>query len=222
MALPGCLHRTLRLIAVGYAGCAKEQDAMITARGHHRFRQWQPRRPDAQTHRRQVGRDRCSAATPTATASKGIPRLRKAICTWYAQRYGARPRPGERGHRHHRLERGPGAPDARHAGPRRYRAGAKPELPDPIYGAIIAGADIRSVKMTDDVDLRGARARGPRASREAEDADPRLPVEPDRQCVDLAFFEKIVALAKEHGIWSHDLAYADLGFDGWKAPSIGR
>jgi alanine-synthesizing transaminase len=39
--------------------------------------------------------------------------------------------------------------------------------------------------------------------------------------VELAFFEKLVALAKEHGIWIvHDLAYADICFDGWRAPSI--
>ena len=48
-----------------------------------------------------------------------------------------------------------------------------------------------------------------------------FPSNPTAQCVELAFFEKIVALAKEYGIWViHDLAYADICFDGWKAPSI--
>ena len=48
-----------------------------------------------------------------------------------------------------------------------------------------------------------------------------FPSNPTAQCVELPFFEKIVALAKEHGIWVvHDLAYADITFDGWKAPSI--
>ena len=48
-----------------------------------------------------------------------------------------------------------------------------------------------------------------------------FPSNPTAQCVELPFFEKIVALAREHGIWIvHDLAYADICFDGWKAPSI--
>ena len=48
-----------------------------------------------------------------------------------------------------------------------------------------------------------------------------FPSNPTAQCVELPFFEKIIALAREHGIWVvHDLAYADITFDGWKAPSI--
>ena len=48
-----------------------------------------------------------------------------------------------------------------------------------------------------------------------------FPSNPTAQCVELPFFEKIVALAKEYGIYVvHDLAYADITFDGWKAPSI--
>jgi alanine-synthesizing transaminase len=40
-------------------------------------------------------------------------------------------------------------------------------------------------------------------------------------CVELDFFEKIVKLARQHGILVvHDLAYADITFDGWQAPSI--
>jgi alanine-synthesizing transaminase len=48
-----------------------------------------------------------------------------------------------------------------------------------------------------------------------------FPSNPTAQCVDLAFFEKIVLLAKQHGILVvHDLAYADIVFDGYTAPSI--
>ncbi|HKQ30887.1 MAG TPA: aminotransferase class I/II-fold pyridoxal phosphate-dependent enzyme, partial [Burkholderiales bacterium] len=48
-----------------------------------------------------------------------------------------------------------------------------------------------------------------------------FPANPTTQCVELDFFEKIVAIAKEHKIWViHDLAYADIVFDGYKAPSI--
>jgi alanine-synthesizing transaminase len=48
-----------------------------------------------------------------------------------------------------------------------------------------------------------------------------FPSNPTAMCVDLPFFEKIIALAKQHDILVvHDLAYADIAFDGWKAPSI--
>jgi alanine-synthesizing transaminase len=48
-----------------------------------------------------------------------------------------------------------------------------------------------------------------------------FPHNPTTEVVDLAFFEKIVAWAKEHEIMVvHDLAYADLTFDGYKAPSF--
>ena len=48
-----------------------------------------------------------------------------------------------------------------------------------------------------------------------------FPANPTAQCVELPFFEKLIALAKEYGIWVvHDLAYADICFDGWRPPSI--
>jgi alanine-synthesizing transaminase len=48
-----------------------------------------------------------------------------------------------------------------------------------------------------------------------------FPANPTCQCVDLSFFERVVALCREHGIWLvHDLAYADIVFDGFRAPSI--
>jgi alanine-synthesizing transaminase len=48
-----------------------------------------------------------------------------------------------------------------------------------------------------------------------------FPGNPTTQCVELDFFEKVVAVCKEHNIWLvHDLAYADIVFDGYKAPSV--
>ena len=156
------------------------------------------------------------------SVSKGIPRLRKAICGWYAKRYGAWLDPdteaivtigSKEGLAHLMLatmDRGDTA------------LVPNPSYPIHIYGAIIAGADIRSVKMTDDVDFF---EEVERAIRESFPKPKMLilgfPSNPTAKCVDLPFFEKIVALAREHGIWVvHDLAYADLGFDGYKAPSI--
>ena len=48
-----------------------------------------------------------------------------------------------------------------------------------------------------------------------------FPGNPTTQCIELDFFEKIIEVAKEHNIWVvHDIAYADIVFDGYKAPSI--
>jgi alanine-synthesizing transaminase len=97
-----------------------------------------------------------------------------------------------------------------------------PSYPIHIYGAIIAGADIRSVRMTPGVDFFAELERAIRESL----PKPKMivvgfPSNPTAQCVDLDFHQRVVALARQHGIYVvHDLAYADITFDGWRAPSI--
>ena len=97
-----------------------------------------------------------------------------------------------------------------------------PSYPIHIYGPVIAGGDIRHVPMTPDVDFfveleKAIQTLFPKPKMLIIN----FPSNPTAQCVELPFFEKIVALAREHGIWVvHDLAYADITFDGWKAPSI--
>ncbi|CAN7720846.1 alanine transaminase [Pseudorhodoferax sp. LjRoot39] len=156
------------------------------------------------------------------SASKGIPRLRRAICHWYEERYGvafdadteAIVTIGSKEGLAHlmlaTLDRGDTVlvPD--------------PSYPIHIYGAVIAGADIRSVPMAPDVDFFGELEKAIRGSY----PKPKMivlgfPSNPTAQCVELDFFERVVALAKKHDIFVvHDLAYADIVFDGWKAPSI--
>jgi alanine-synthesizing transaminase len=97
-----------------------------------------------------------------------------------------------------------------------------PSYPIHIYGAIIAGADIRSVRMTPGVDFI---AELERAIGELIPKPKMLiigfPSNPTAMCVEYEFFEKIISIAKQHNILVvHDLAYADITFDGWKAPSI--
>src|SRR5512146_457155 len=156
------------------------------------------------------------------SVSKGIPRLRKAICEWYKRRYG--------------IERDMDAEAIVTIGSKEGLAHLmlaclergdtvlvpNPSYPIHIYGAIIAGADIRSVRMTPGVDFFTELER---AIRELIPKPKMMiigfPSNPTAQCVELDFFEKVVALAKQHGILVvHDLAYADITFDGWKAPSI--
>jgi alanine-synthesizing transaminase len=97
-----------------------------------------------------------------------------------------------------------------------------PSYPIHIYGAIIAGADIRSVRMTPGVDFFSELER---AIRELTPKPKMLvigfPSNPTAQCVDLGFFERVVAVARENNILVvHDLAYADITYDGYQAPSI--
>ena len=160
------------------------------------------------------------------SVSKGIPRLRKAICEWYRRRYGVDFDPdseaivtigSKEGLAHlmlATLDRGDTV------------LVPNPSYPIHIYGAIIAGADIRSVRMTPGVDFI---AEVERAIRELIPKPKMLilgfPSNPTAMCVELEFFERIVALAREHDMMLvHDLAYADIVFDGgWvgnRAPSI--
>jgi alanine-synthesizing transaminase len=156
------------------------------------------------------------------SVSKGIPRLRRAICQWYKRRWDVDFDPeseaivtigSKEGLAHlmlATLDRGDTV------------LVPNPSYPIHIYGAIIAGADIRSVRMEPGVDFF---AELERAIGELFPKPKMLiigfPSNPTAQCVELDFFEKVVALAQQHGILVvHDLAYADITFDGWKAPSI--
>jgi alanine-synthesizing transaminase len=97
-----------------------------------------------------------------------------------------------------------------------------PAYPIHPYGFVIAGADIRHVPLTPGVDFF---AELEKAIRDSWPKPKMLvlnfPANPTGQCVDLGFFEKVIAVAREHQIWVvHDLAYADIVFDGYVAPSI--
>ena len=91
-----------------------------------------------------------------------------------------------------------------------------------IYGAVIAGAQIKHVRMTEGVDFF---EEAEKAIRESYPKPKMLilgfPSNPTAMCVELDFFARIVALAKANNVLVvHDLAYADITYDGWKAPSI--
>ncbi|SIT27190.1 alanine transaminase [Achromobacter sp. MFA1 R4] len=164
----------------------------------------------------------CRPTTHGYSVSKGIPRLRKAICDWYQRRYAVEFDPdseaivtigSKEGLAHlmlATLDRGDTV------------LVPNPSYPIHIYGAVIAGANIRSVRMTPGVDFFEELERAVRESI----PKPKMmvlgfPSNPTAQCVDLSFFERVVALAKEHDILVvHDLAYADITFDGYVAPSI--
>ena len=156
------------------------------------------------------------------SVSKGIPRLRKAICDWYRRRYDVDFDPdaeaivtigSKEGLAHlmlATLDRGDTV------------LVPNPSYPIHIYGPVIAGADIRSVPIVAGVDFFAELERAIRGTY----PKPKMmilgfPSNPTARCVELDFFERVVALAKQHDILVvHDLAYADIVFDGWQAPSI--
>lgn len=168
----------------------------------------------------------CEAAqrpdTHRYSVSKGIPRLRQAICNWYGQRYNIDLDPDREAIVTIGSKEG-----LAHLAMATMDKGDSVLVPNPAYpihpyGFIIAGADIRHVPIGPGIDF----------FKELETAlknmfpKPKMlvlnfPSNPTAQCVELDFFERIIDMAIEHQFWVvHDLAYADIVFDGYKAPSI--
>jgi len=154
--------------------------------------------------------------------SRGIPRLRQAICNWYRQRYDVELDPETEAIVTLGSKEGLAHLALACTGPGDAVLVPNPSYPIHPYGFVIAGADIRHVPMDTEAgffeELESAiRNSWPR---------PRMlvlnfPGNPTTECVELEFFERVVAIAREYGIWViQDLAYADLCFDGYQAPSI--
>ena len=154
--------------------------------------------------------------------SKGIPRLRKAISDWYDRKYNISIDPENEAIVTMGSKEGLG-----HLALATMDKGDVILVPNPSYpihpfGFIIAGADIRHVPIGPGIDFFN----------QLEEAisntfpKPRMlvlnfPSNPTTECVDIDFFEQVVEIAKKNEIWViHDLAYADLCFDDYKAPSF--
>ncbi len=154
--------------------------------------------------------------------SKGIPRLRRAICRWYKDRFDVNLDPETQAIVTIGSKEG-----LAHLALATVGAGDTILVPNPAYpihpyGFIIAGADVRHVPLVPGVDFfqelhRAIHESWPRPKMLVLN----FPGNPTTQCVELEFFEKVVAVCKEHNIWLiHDLAYADIVFDGYVAPSV--
>ena len=154
--------------------------------------------------------------------SIGIPRLRKAITDWYDRRFGVTLDSSKEAIVTIGSKEGLG-----HLAMATVDKGDVILVPNPAYpihpfGFVIAGADIRHVPIGPDIDFFESLEEAIKSSF----PKPKMllinfPSNPTTQCVDKEFFEKIIKIAKQHSIWVvHDLAYADLCFDGYKAPSI--
>jgi alanine-synthesizing transaminase len=156
------------------------------------------------------------------SVSKGIPRLRRAICNWYKTRYDVDLDPDSEAIVTIGSKEG-----LAHLALATLDTGdivlvPNPSYPIHIYGPVIAGADIRHVPMVPGSDFFEEFDKAIRGSY----PKPKMlivnfPSNPTTQCVDLGFFEKLVKMARDHHVYVvHDIAYADIVFDGYKAPSI--
>ncbi len=160
--------------------------------------------------------------THSYSISRGIPRLRRAICNWYKTRYEVDLDPESEAIVTLGSKEG-----LAHLAMAVVDRGDAVLIPNPAYpihpyGFVLAGADVRHVPIGPGIDFFEE------LQKSIRDCWPKpklllinFPANPTTQCVDLDFFHKIVEIATEHQIWVvQDLAYADIVFDGYTAPSI--
>jgi alanine-synthesizing transaminase len=156
------------------------------------------------------------------SASKGITKLRTAICDWYKRRFDVHLDPetetvvtigSKEGLSHLALAT---------VEPGDVVLTTTPAYPIHPYSVIIAGGEVRSIPLRKDSDFFADLAEA------YKNTWPRpkmlilnFPNNPTTAVVDLDFFQKVADFAKENDIIVlHDLAYADLNFDGYRAPSF--
>jgi alanine-synthesizing transaminase len=156
------------------------------------------------------------------SASMGITKLRTAIADWYQRRFGVDIDPDTEAIATIGVKEGMSHLILVTIRPGDVVFTPNPTYPIHPYSAIIAGGDVRGIPVGPESDffenlINATRQTWPR---------PKIlilsyPHNPTTEVVDLEFFEKIVAYAKDHDILIiHDFAYADLVFDGYKAPSF--
>lgn len=156
------------------------------------------------------------------SASRGITELRKAIVERYRRQYGVALDPETE------AIVTMGAKDAlAHLLYAMIRPGdavvsANPAYPLHQYGVILAEGDARMLPMPDAATfLAGLKEHFRTAAKKPKVILISFPHNPTTVCVDLDFMREIVALAREYGCYViHDFAYAELGFDGYRPPSI--
>jgi len=156
------------------------------------------------------------------SASRGITKLRHAICAWYQRNYSVDLDPETEAIVTMGSKEGLAHLALAMVAPGDVVLTPTPSYPIHPYSIIIAGGEVRGFPLRQDGDffedmLSAFRQTLPR---------PKIlilsfPHNPTTAVVDLGFFKKVVAFAKENNLFVvHDLAYADIVFDGYKAPSF--
>ncbi len=156
------------------------------------------------------------------SASKGIPGLRRAQANYYGRRFGVDLDPDSEVVVTLGSKEGLANLAQAITAPGDVVLAPNPSYPIHTFGFIIAGATIRSVPTTPDEHYfesleRAVKYTVPKPSVLVMG----YPSNPTAEVVDLAFYERVVAFAKEHGLWVlSDLAYSELYYDGVPTPSI--
>jgi len=156
------------------------------------------------------------------SASRGITKLRMAICDWYRRRYEVELDPDSEAIVTIGSKEGLVHLALAVVEPGDIVLVPNPTYPIHPYSVIIAGGDVRSIPIGPDRDFFADLTSATKLTW----PQPKMliisyPHNPTTRVVDLEFFERIVDFAREHRlIVVHDFAYADLCFDGYKAPSF--
>jgi Aspartate/tyrosine/aromatic aminotransferase len=162
------------------------------------------------------------------SSSRGIPRLRKAICDFYQRNYGVELNPeteailtigAKEGYSHLILAM---------VEPGDSVMVPNPTYPIHYYAPIIAGGDAISIPINleekqnfEEYFLKSIHDTLKASFKKPKALVLSFPHNPTTLCVSLEFFKEVVRWAKREEVWViHDFAYADLGFDGYKPPSI--
>jgi alanine-synthesizing transaminase len=161
-------------------------------------------------------------ATHRYSVSRGIPRLRRAISNWYRTRYSVDLDPESEAIVTIGSKEGIAHLCLAILDSRDTVLVPNPSYPIHIYGPVIAGAHIVSVPAHDgDQFLAQIEELIPRMTPRPKALIVNFPSNPTTQCVELPFLARLVELAREYGFHLiHDLAYADIAFDGYKPPSV--
>ena len=162
-------------------------------------------------------------ATHRYSQSAGLPKLRQAIKDWYARKYDV-----ELDHEKEIVTCMGSKEGIAHLSLATLSADdtvvvQSPTYPIHSYGVVIAGAHLQSVTLKEDLDsfLSDIEESILNAPKKPKMVIINFPSNPTTQSVTIDFFKRIVEIGKKYDIWIiHDLAYADIAFDGYKAPSI--
>jgi len=156
------------------------------------------------------------------SVSKGLPRLRKAIVNWYQTRYGVELDPNNEAIVTIGSKEGISHLCLAILDSNDTVVVPNPSYPIHIYGPAIAGAHVVSVPIHNrEQFLAELESLIPRMMPRPKALIVNFPSNPTTECVDLPFLARLVEMAKEFGFWLiHDLAYADIAFDGYKPPSV--
>ncbi len=154
--------------------------------------------------------------------SRGLPRLRRAVSDWYRRKFGVEIDPETEAIVTIGSKEGLAHLTLATLGPGDTVLVPNPAYPIHAYGCVIAGADVIYIPLAESENFFSE------LEKAVQDSWPKpkmlivnFPCNPTTQCVELPFLEKLVAICREYEMWLvHDIAYGEITFDGYEAPSI--